>query len=202
MPEKYDGTRHVHVFLANGGTFTASDPPSSISSPSPPYTPFVPSFVGGVPLSFSFFSSVFCFSFIPSCLGGGGSRSCCSTVRRTVRYCRTRRCACFERSIGRAELLTHVVVLCYQGSSIKHVRDSHGCIRTADNHRRRGGTHPWTQISWWERMKFTKGNIDLGYFWYTKFWVPDPLPSPSSLLIHPWGHALNYTVVRISLFKI
>ena len=23
-------------------------------------------------------------------------------------------------------------------------------------------------------MKCTKGNIDLGYFWCTNFWVPDP----------------------------
>ena len=34
---------------------------------------------------------------------------------------------------------------------------------------------PRTQISLWEEVKF-KGNIDLGSFWYTKLWVPDPPP--------------------------
>ena len=29
----------------------------------------------------------------------------------------------------------------------------------------------WTRISQWEKMKFTKGAIDLGYFWYTDFWI-------------------------------
>ena len=41
---------------------------------------------------------------------------------------------------------------------------------------------PRTRISW-EGMKFTKGNIDLGYFWYTNFWTfgfkaPPPAPPP------------------------
>ena len=57
-------------------------------------------------------------------------------------------------------------------------------IRTADNHRRRGGPPPpWTQISQWEKMKLTKGNNDLGHFWYTNLLVPEP--PPPSLLIHP-----------------
>ena len=34
-------------------------------------------------------------------------------------------------------------------------------------------------------MKFTKGNIDLDYFWYRGFWVPDPLPPPLSSNICP-----------------
>ena len=29
-------------------------------------------------------------------------------------------------------------------------------------------------------MKFSKGNVDLGQFWYTTFWVPDPPPLLSS----------------------
>ena len=38
-------------------------------------------------------------------------------------------------------------------------------------------------------MKFTKGNIDLGYFWYTNFWTfgfhnPPPSPQPK-LCGHP-----------------
>ena len=40
---------------------------------------------------------------------------------------------------------------------------------------------PRTRISLWEKMKFTKGNIVLGCFWYTNFWtfwVPDPPPPP------------------------
>ena len=28
-----------------------------------------------------------------------------------------------------------------------------------------------TRISWWEKMKFTNGNIDLDYFWCAKFWI-------------------------------
>ena len=39
-----------------------------------------------------------------------------------------------------------------------------------------------TQISQWEQMKFTRGNIDLGHFLFTNFWVPDPPP----FQIHPW----------------
>ena len=27
-------------------------------------------------------------------------------------------------------------------------------------------------------MSFTKGQISLGRFWYTKFWVPDTRPAP------------------------
>ena len=57
------------------------------------------------------------------------------------------------------------------GGGIRSARGQ-GCIRTADNRRRRGGvTPPWTQISSWETMKSTKGNIDLGHFWYINFWV-------------------------------
>ena len=36
-------------------------------------------------------------------------------------------------------------------------------------------------------MKLTKGNVDLGHFWFTNFWVPPP-PPPASLLMHPWQH--------------
>ena len=54
--------------------------------------------------------------------------------------------------------------------------------------RRGGGTPSWTpppqdQISRWENMKLTKGDIDLGHF----LWLPDPPPSPPSLLTHPWA---------------
>ena len=42
-----------------------------------------------------------------------------------------------------------------------------------------GPPPPRTQISLWERMKFTEGIIGLGHFWYTNFWVPDPPPSLS-----------------------
>ena len=77
-----------------------------------------------------------------------------------------------------------------------------GCIRTADNHRRRGGAPPPgtpTPVPGFhsgKKMKFTKGNIDSGYFWYTNIWVADPLP-PSSILIHacptliPPAHCLH-----------
>ena len=43
-----------------------------------------------------------------------------------------------------------------------------------------GNTPPpiWTRISKREKVKFTKGNVDLGYFWYPNFWVPDPPPHP------------------------
>ena len=41
-------------------------------------------------------------------------------------------------------------------------------------------------------MKFTKGNIDVGHFWYTNFRVPDP-PPPSSLLNTSLGLALDTT---------
>ena len=62
------------------------------------------------------------------------------------------------------------------------------CIRTADKPGRRGGgvpppPPPWARISWGEDMKFTKENIDLGYFWYTDFRVPDP--PPPAFLTHP-----------------
>ena len=33
----------------------------------------------------------------------------------------------------------------------------------------------WSQSK--KKMKFTKGNIELGQFWYTAFWVLDPPPS-------------------------
>ena len=42
-------------------------------------------------------------------------------------------------------------------------------------------TFHWTRISSREKMKFTKGNIDLGCFWCANFWVPDPLPPPFPL---------------------
>ena len=35
---------------------------------------------------------------------------------------------------------------------------------------------PCPQISQGERMKLTRGNMDLGYLWYTNLWVPDPPP--------------------------
>ena len=41
---------------------------------------------------------------------------------------------------------------------------------------------PWTQISQWENMKFTKGNMDLAHFWYTNFGFQTPPPSS-----HPVG---------------
>ena len=37
---------------------------------------------------------------------------------------------------------------------------------------------PSNQISLCEKMKFTIGNINLGYFWYTNFWVQAPPPPP------------------------
>ena len=55
--------------------------------------------------------------------------------------------------------------------------------RTDDSYRRRGATAPRPPgpiFHSGKKMKFTKGNIDLGYFWYTNFWVPSPLPSPLS----------------------
>ena len=62
---------------------------------------------------------------------------------------------------------------------------------------RRGGCPspgwvPWTQISQWGELKFTKGHSDLGQFWYTNFWLPDRpappfcyhIPAPSSPTTH------------------
>ena len=48
-----------------------------------------------------------------------------------------------------------------------------------------GGTPLWTPFPPppWIRFhngKFAKGNVCLGHFWYTNFWVPDPPPSLSS----------------------
>ena len=40
---------------------------------------------------------------------------------------------------------------------------------------------PRTRISWWEKGKFVRRNIDLGCFGYTTFWVPDPLSPPPLL---------------------
>ena len=55
-------------------------------------------------------------------------------------------------------------------------------IEMADDCRTRGPPPPpGTQISSWEKIKFTTGNIDLALFWYTNFWVPDPLSSNTSL---------------------
>ena len=48
-----------------------------------------------------------------------------------------------------------------------------GCIRTADNHRRKRGTRR-NQILYLEKMKITTGKTDLGHFWYTDFWIQDP----------------------------
>ena len=72
-----------------------------------------------------------------------------------------------------------------------------GCITAAGNRRRRWGVPPcpWTQISQWQKMKFTTGNIDLGYFWCTYFSVP--APCASSLLIHPSRQ--NSTVPPLAL---
>ena len=43
-----------------------------------------------------------------------------------------------------------------------------------------GGYPPLDPDSIVGKMKFTKGNIDWGYFWYTDFWVPNPSPLLSS----------------------
>ena len=71
-----------------------------------------------------------------------------------------------------------------------------GCIRRADNHRSRGEAPPGPppppgpRFHNWENLKFEKGNIDLGYFLYTNFWVLDP-PPPPSLLINTWPRAIR-----------
>ena len=40
-----------------------------------------------------------------------------------------------------------------------------------------GGPHPLDPDFMVGKMTFTKGNIDLGYFWCTKFWVSHPSPA-------------------------
>ena len=37
----------------------------------------------------------------------------------------------------------------------------------------------------WVKMKFAEGQICLGQFWYTNFWVPDPPPPPLSSTHRP-----------------
>ena len=58
------------------------------------------------------------------------------------------------------------------------------CGRTADNRRRSAGAQPLDPPPPppadpdfpGGKLKFTNGNIDLGQFWYTNFWVPDTPP--------------------------
>ena len=45
---------------------------------------------------------------------------------------------------------------------------------------------PRSRISLREKMKFSKGNIDLGDFWYTNFWIPPP-PFSKTLDVPPGG---------------
>ena len=48
-----------------------------------------------------------------------------------------------------------------------------------------------------KKMKFTKGNVDLGHFWYTNFWVPDPLPPLlSSNTLEPGLHSAGAAIGR------
>ena len=39
-----------------------------------------------------------------------------------------------------------------------------------------------TKVTIEGKMKFTKGEILSGYFWYTKFWVPAPPPHSNTSL--------------------
>ena len=50
----------------------------------------------------------------------------------------------------------------------------------ANNYGRRGRNPPWTQISWWEKMKVTKGN-GFGFFWHKFFGLSPPLLSSNTL---------------------
>ena len=68
---------------------------------------------------------------------------------------------------------------------VHNTERSWGPIRTADNRRRRGRGFPPDPPPPLDRdfivgkkMKFTKGNIDLGYFLSSNFWVPNPPPPP------------------------
>ena len=47
---------------------------------------------------------------------------------------------------------------------------------------------PWTQISLWEKVKLTKGSMDLSHLWHRNLWVSEPLGPPlfsSSTCLQP-----------------
>ena len=66
---------------------------------------------------------------------------------------------------------------------------------------------PWTRISLWEIMKFTKGNIDLGCFWFPNFWTfgfqTPPQTSPPKTGVSPTSATLvphdDYGSVYVSV---
>ena len=70
-------------------------------------------------------------------------------------------------------------------------REGQGCIRTADNHRRRGGTPrldplpPGPRFYCGKKYTLQTEILICANFWYTKFWDPDPPPPLFSYI--SWG---------------